>query len=40
MGERLRLRQDFDIKGFPPHEQAILKGLKKHGMFVADNGGD
>jgi hypothetical protein len=40
MGERLRLRQDFDIKGFPPHAQAILKGLKKHGMFVADNGGD
>src|SRR5215468_7694725 len=40
MGERLRLRRDFDIKGFPPHAQAILKGLKKHGMFVADNGGD
>src|SRR5215471_13726218 len=40
MGERLRLRQDFDIQGFPPHAQAILKGLKKHGMFVADNGGD
>jgi len=40
MGERLRLRQDFDITGFPPHAQAILKGLKNHGMFVADNGGD
>jgi len=40
MGERLRLRGDFDITGFPPHAQAILKGLKKHGMFVADNGGD
>jgi hypothetical protein len=40
MGERLRLRQDFDISGFPPHAQAILKGLKKHGMFVADNGKD
>ncbi|HEX5080609.1 MAG TPA: hypothetical protein VFY40_01090, partial [Blastocatellia bacterium] len=40
MGERLRLRRDFDINGFPPHAQAILKGLKKHGMFVADNGGD
>lgn len=40
MGERLRLRQDFDIAGFPPHTQAILKGLKKYGMFVADNGGD
>jgi hypothetical protein len=40
MGERLRLRRDFDISGFPPHAQAILKGLKKYGMFVADNGGD
>ena len=40
MGERCRLRADFDITGFPPHIQAILKGLKKYGMFVADNGGD
>jgi hypothetical protein len=40
MGERFRLRQDFDISGFSSHSQAILKGLKKHGMFVADNGGD
>lgn len=40
MGERFRLRKDFDISGFSPHVQAILRGLKKHGMFVADNGGD
>ena len=40
MGERLRLRAGFDVAGFSPHMQAILKGLKKHGMFVADNGGD
>ena len=40
MGERFRLRQDFDISGFPPHAQAILKGLKNYGMFVADNGSD
>jgi len=40
MGERFRLRKDFDISGFPPHVQAILKGLKKHGMFVADNGSE
>ncbi len=40
MGERFRLRQDFDISGFSPHAQAILKGLKLYGMFVADNGGD
>jgi hypothetical protein len=40
MGERFRLRQDFDVSGFSPHVQAILKGLKTYGMFVADNGGD
>jgi hypothetical protein len=40
MGERFRLRQDFDEAGFSPHVRAILKGLKKYGMFVADNGGD
>jgi hypothetical protein len=40
MGERFRLKKDFDVTGFPPHVQAILKGLKKHGMFVADNGSD
>jgi hypothetical protein len=40
MGERIRLRQDFDISGFTPEVQAILKGLKKYGMYVADNGID
>jgi hypothetical protein len=40
MGERFRLRQDFDVTGFSPHTRALLNGLKKHGMFVADNGGD
>ena len=40
MGERLRLRKDFDIVGFSPEVQAILKALKKYGMFVADNGID
>ena len=40
MGERIRLRGDFDVSGFSPTVQAILKGLKKYGMFVADNGLD
>jgi hypothetical protein len=40
MGERLRLRRDYDVSGFSPPVQAILKGLKKYGMFVADNGID
>jgi hypothetical protein len=38
MGERFRLKADFDVSGFSPPVQAILKGLKKYGMFVADNG--
>ncbi|HVC93787.1 MAG TPA: hypothetical protein VND64_08855 [Pirellulales bacterium] len=40
MGERFRLRKDFDHSGFSPEVQAILKGLKKYGMYVADNGMD
>jgi hypothetical protein len=40
MGERFRLRQDFDLKGFSPHAQAVLKGMMKYGMIVADNGGN
>jgi len=39
MGERFRLRQNFDIAKFSPEVQTILVALKKHGMFVADNGG-
>jgi hypothetical protein len=38
MGERLRLKADFDISRFSPPVQTILKCLKKHGMLVADNG--
>jgi hypothetical protein len=38
MGERLRLRKDFDTSGFSPGVQGILNGLKRYGMFVADNG--
>lgn len=40
MGERLRLRRDFDTSGFPPHARAIAEGLKRYGMIVADNGRD
>jgi hypothetical protein len=40
MGERIRLRKDFDVSGFSAEVQAILKGLQKYGMFVADNGID
>ena len=38
MGERFRLKQNVNISGFSPAVQAVLKGLKKYGMFMADNG--
>lgn len=40
MGQRFRLKASVDVSGFPRHAQAIALGLKKHGMFVADNGRD
>ncbi len=40
MGERIRLKQDYDISRFSAPVQAILKALKKYGMLVADNGID
>lgn len=40
MGERIRLRKDFDTSKFSPEVKTILEGLKKYGMLVADNGID
>jgi hypothetical protein len=40
MGLRVRLKADYDISGFPPSAQVILKALKKYGMMLADNGGN
>jgi hypothetical protein len=38
MGMRFRLKADFDISGFSPTNQIILRALKKYGMILADNG--
>jgi hypothetical protein len=38
MGMRVRLKPAFDISGFSPAMQVILRALKKYGMIVADNG--
>lgn len=38
LGLRLRLRADFDISGYSPANQVILKALKRYGMILADNG--
>ena len=40
MGERIRLRRDYDISRYTPAAQVVLKALKQYGMFVADNGMD
>lgn len=38
MGMRVRLKQNFDISSYPESVQVILRGLKKYGMILADNG--
>jgi hypothetical protein len=38
MGMRVRLKESFNISGFSPHLQVILRALKKYGMILADNG--
>ena len=40
MGERFRLRKDFDTTRFSPPVRVILEALKRYGMFCADNGID
>lgn len=38
MGQRFRLRADYDISGFSPQVQVILRAMKKYGLILADNG--
>ncbi len=38
MGQRFRLKANFDISGFSPTNQIILKAMKKYGIILADNG--
>jgi hypothetical protein len=38
LGQRFRLRADFDISGFAPDNQIILRALQTYGMILADNG--
>ncbi len=40
MGERLRLKRNYDISHFPKQARAVLRALKLYGMIVADNGSD
>ncbi len=38
MGLRVRLRASFDVSGFAPECQVILRALQRYGMILADNG--
>ena len=38
MGTRVRLKADFDIGKLSASAQVVLKGMKKYGMILADNG--
>ncbi len=38
MGQRFRLRADFNISAFSPEVRVVLRALKEYGMVLADNG--
>jgi len=38
MGQRFRLRSNFDVSTYPSDVQVILRALQKYGLIVADNG--
>ncbi|HEX5498617.1 MAG TPA: hypothetical protein VFX03_05285 [Thermomicrobiales bacterium] len=38
LGQRFRLRADFDLGGFSATNRVILTALQQFGMFLADNG--
>jgi hypothetical protein len=40
MGERLRLRSDFDVARLPRQARVVARALQRYGMLVADNGSD
>lgn len=38
MGQRFRLKANFDLSGFSPQVQVILTAFKQFGLILADNG--
>jgi hypothetical protein len=38
MGARFRLRADYDISGYGPRAQVVLRAMKTYGLILADNG--
>lgn len=40
MGQRFRLKSEFDISGYSPQTQVILRAMQRYGMVLADCGAD
>jgi hypothetical protein len=40
MGQRFRLKANYDISGFSAANQVILQAFKTYGIILADNGSD
>ncbi len=40
LGLRVRLKASFDVSGFAPPVQVILRAMQRYGMIIADNGSD
>ena len=40
LGARLRLKASFDISGFDPRTQVILRAFKKYGLVLSSGGGN
>ena len=38
MGQRFRLKAGFNMSGFSPNMQTILKAMQQYGLILADNG--
>lgn len=38
MGQRFRLKADYDTSAFAPDVQVILRAMKRYGIILADNG--
>jgi hypothetical protein len=38
MGQRFRMKASFDISGYSPQVQVILRAFKEYGIILADNG--
>ena len=40
MGARFRLKRGFSLAGFSDDAKVLLRGMKRYGLVLADNGSD